>query len=167
MKRNHLLLIVTLSAIALVATAASFTSTSEFKSKSFKPAIIKDYSNLTTGRGVDWMWIRPGFRISSHNIKVRNFKNLGGAGPRVMSELNKLNSEFAGHQDSDRATLVVEAAVYRVVHEGRSGSGVGVELIFRNSKQWQIAKVRHFEEGDPVEAAEDIVDKMEEFADEN
>ena len=155
-------------ALATPLFAQSLADSDEFRNKkSFKSAVIKDYSNMTRGDGVDWSWVRPGQRVRDFNIVIRDFKNVAGAPPRVVAELNKLNSEFTGHQKRDRATLTVETGIYKYVPKGQRGAGIGVELVYRDRRKWQIAKVRHFIKGDPVDAAEDMVDVLEEWTDDH
>ena len=144
-----------------------FTDSAEFASSTFRGKLIRNYTDLTGGYGVNWAWIRPGERVSDYNIKVGNFRDLTGRNASIARILSNLNKEFVGHQDEDRPTLWAEAVLYRVVPKGKDGAGVGVELIFRNARKVQIAKVRHFEPGGPVGAAEDMIDVLEEFCDDN
>ena len=144
-----------------------FTGSAEFASSSFRGMLIKNYTDLTGGYGPNWAWIRSGRRVSNYNIKVGNFRDLTGRNASIAKILSELNDEFTRHQDEDRPTLWVEAVLYRVVPQGKSNPGGGVELIFRDGKKVQIAKVRHFEAGEPRDAADDMIDVLEEFCDEN
>jgi len=149
--------------------------------KEYGKGIIKDYSNMNESEDIEWLWVAPKVQLSTYRFKIQPVENLTVITDSDMEEafnegLPKALKR-AGSKDEGAPTLRVESAIYWAERANRgkrwipyagghlAQAGVGVELVFKNSKDEIVAKVRHSgRQGDKLEeAAEELVDDLAGF----
>jgi hypothetical protein len=153
--------------------------------KEYGRGIIKDYSDMNSGDGVEWLWQRPGLRLSEHRFELKTFENLTAVTDADMEETFRKGIprtlEGAGSKDSTAPLLLVEGAIYWAQRANKSKrfipiagghlaqAGVGIELVIRDDKGDIVCKIRHSgREGSQLKnAAEELIDEISRFVGEN
>ena len=159
-----------------------FVDTDDYKKGDYDKGIIKDYSDMVEGDGVEWVWVAPGIHLDDYRIKVGSFKNMSEVSSHRIADTleEKLNDRFERTKGS-KGTLTTENAIYwaEKSNEGKSwipfaGShlaqaGVGVEMIFRDSNGKVVAKIRHSarEGSDVTDAAEEVASDIGKYISDN
>lgn len=147
--------------------------------KEYGKGIIKDYSDMNESEDIEWLWVAPKVQLSTYQFKLKPVENLTDLSDSDMEEtINEgLPKVLKRVGSKDGPTLQVESAVYWAQRANRSKmwipvvgghvaqAGVGVELVFKNSKNEIVAKIRHSgREGDKLEdAAQELVDDIAKF----
>ena len=139
---------------------------SSFKS-GFRKGIIRDYSDMWSRGGLDWVSIAKGVELSNYRIKVSPFRNMTQfKDDAMMNYLNVVLQEelddIAGSDD----TLTTENALFWA--QERPKFAVGIEMIFRDASGRVVAKIRHTHDEDSLEdAAQEMVDYIVEFVEDH
>jgi hypothetical protein len=133
--------------------------------------VIPDYEVLTKGNGVNWVWTAPGFRFASHKYRIGAFRNVTAydspqlhttLGFPLQEQIDSVTEEAKGE------TLTTENAIVWTETSRGKKRGVGVEMVFRDSSGKIVAMLRHIErESSPEAAAEEVVEALVEFVEEN
>jgi len=150
--------------------------------KEYGRGIIKDYSDMNEADGIEWLWLRPGVRLSDHRFELEKVGNLTSVEDADMEEVfaRSLPKALtrAGSKDSAAPLLRVEGAIYWAQRANRSKrwipyagahlaqAGVGIELVISDGKGDIVCKIRHSgREGDQLKnAAEELIDDVSRFA---
>lgn len=143
--------------------------------------IIKDYSDMKETDEIEWLWLRPGVRLSEHRFEVKSFENLTALADADLDEVFEKNFpktlDRAASKDSAAPLLRVEGAIFWAQRANRAKwwipyagahlaqAGVGIELVLTDAKGEIVCKIRHSgREGDQLEnAAEELVDDVAQF----
>lgn len=159
-----------------------FVDSESYKEKDeFRSAIIEDYDDLVAGEDIEWLWVKDGVKLADYKFKLDGkFVNKSEINDKgMMSTFNENFDEIVNsrNEKASKGTVSVEGGVYWAERMSRgkmwipyagghlAQAGVGVELIFKNSKGEVIAMVRHSgRQGDkPEEAAEELLDDLANF----
>lgn len=150
----------------------------EYKEGEFVKGIIEDYTDMVEGDGIEWIWVEPGVKLRDYKIKIGEFKNMSEVTNKDMIETLEdgfdESFERLGKKGGREGSLTTENAVYwaeRAQSAKRwipyagghlAQSGVGIEMVFRDSSGKIIAKIRHSgRQGEKLEeAAEELVDDV-------
>lgn len=181
----HRAIIVAAMILAALALPVNGAGVDQENLKEYGHGIIKDYSDMREGDGVEWIWLRDGLRLSEHRFAVTAFKNLTAVSDADMEEefaktLPK-TLDGAGSKDSAAPLLRVEGAIYWAQRANRSKrwipyagghlaqAGVGMELVITNEAGEIVCKIRHSgREGDQLKsAAEELIDDVTRFVADN
>lgn len=153
--------------------------------KEYGRGIIKDYSDMNEGDGVEWLWQRPGVRLSEHRFELKTFETLTAVSDVDMEETCRKaiprTLENAGSKDSTAPLLYVEGAIYWAQRANKSKrfipyagghlaqAGVGIELVILDEKGDVVCKIRHSgREGSQLkDAAAELIDDIARFIAEN
>ncbi|HVT05076.1 MAG TPA: hypothetical protein VHL58_17060 [Thermoanaerobaculia bacterium] len=154
----------------------------DYRDKDFvKSGVISDYSDMTKGDGVEWMWVDSSVRLSDYKIVLDgNIKNVSEVNSRSLTK--DLTSDFErsySDRTSGKGTLKAQTAIYwaEKANEGKSWipyagghlaqAGVGVEIAFVDGKGRTVAKLRHSaREGSSLDdASQEAVDDVLKFID--
>lgn len=65
----------TLMMYGVVNAATLLTETSDFKDKDFVKGIIDDYTGMTDGGDIEWVWVDPSVKLSEYKIKIGSVVN--------------------------------------------------------------------------------------------
>ena len=161
-----------------------FVDTDDYKEGDYDKGIIEDYSDLVEGDGVEWVYLAPGVSLNDYTIRIGEIKNVSDITNRSM--LEAAEDTFAAAlrrkgNDGRKGTLTAETAVYWaerasagkrwIPYAGAhlAQSGVGIEMILRDSSGKIVAKIRHSgRQGDDLEdAAEEVADEIVDFISDN
>jgi hypothetical protein len=143
--------------------------------------IIKDYSDMKEGGGIEWVWVAPGVHLNSYRFKVAPVENLTAVTDAEMEEVFNTGLpktlQRVGAKSDDAPQLHVDVAIYWAQRASASKrwipyaghhlaqAGAGVEMVFKNDKGDIVAKIRHSgREGEQLKsAAEELVDDITKF----
>jgi hypothetical protein len=173
-------IVIAIATVALTMSAYP-AGVNEDNLKEYGRGIIKDYSDMKESDEIEWLWLRPGVRLSEHRFKLKKFENLTAVADSDMEEvfdktLPKI-LDRAGSKDSAAPLLRVEGAIYWAQRASRSKrwipyagghlaqAGVGIELVITDDKGAIVCKIRHSgREGDELKnAAEELTDDVSKF----
>lgn len=151
----------------------------EYKDEDFEKGCIEDYTDMTEGDGVEWVYVAPGVKLKDYGVEVSGWKNKSEVGAKSMLKAVEENwDEMASDRlGGSKGTLQGTGCVYWAERssEGKrwipyagghlAQAGVGLELTLTNSKGDIIAKIRHSgRQGSQIEeAVEEVVDDMVAF----
>jgi hypothetical protein len=159
-----------------------FVDSDEYKKGEYDKGIIKDYSDMIEGDGVEWAWVAKGVHLGDYKVKVGSFKNMSDVSShRIADTLEESLERSFDHNKGTRGTLTTENAIYWAEKESEgkrwipyagghlAQAGVGVEMIFRDSSGKTVAKIRHSarEGSDVSSAAEEVADDLSKFVSDN
>ena len=163
---------------AAYAKKGRLVDSDEYKDDDFEKGCIEDYTDMTSGDGVEWTYVVPGVKLKDFTYDVK-WKNKSEVGAKSMMRAVEENwDEMASDRlGGKKGTLTGEGCVYWAERssEGKrwipyagghlAQAGIGLEVIFRDSKGNIVAKVRHSgRQGDQIEhAAEEVIDEMVAF----
>lgn len=143
--------------------------------------IITDYSDMTEGEDIEWLWVRPGATLSSFRYKVDSTDNLtvvvDDSMDKVLSDNLPKVLERAGSRDKKAPVLHVEAAVYWAERANLSKAwipwagghtmqaGVGIEIVAKDAAGNVVVKIRQSgrESMELAAAAQEVVDDIAKF----
>lgn len=187
MPRTRIRSILTITLVFIAATTVfpvfakgpdRFVDSDDYKSGDYDKGIIEDYSPMVEGDDIEWYYVAKGVNLSDYEITVGKFKNISKVSSKRMSEtLEDGLKEVFDRDKGKKGKLTTENAVYWAerASQGKrwipyagghlAQAGVGVEMIFRNSKGEIVALIRHSgREGSDVEyAAEELIDEIADF----
>lgn len=148
--------------------AKPFTGSSEFK-QGFVKGIIPDYSVLSSNGYVQWAWVADGVKLASYHVVVSAFRDLMKASSaevhQYLEQTMQLNLDDVTLRNG--SVLRTSNAVFWLEDGKDKKRGIGIEMIFRDGDGRTVAMLRHTVKGDPAEAAEEAVDAVVEFVEEN
>jgi hypothetical protein len=177
----NLLLIFVVGAVAAEARGSKrLVDTSDYKEGDFVKGVIEDYSDMVEGDDIEWIYVAPGVKLSDYSFKIGKFKNMSDVTNKEMVTTLEEGFDAAFQRlgkKGSKGTLTTENAIYWAERAQRgkrwipyagfhlAQSGVGIEMVFRDSKGKVIAKVRHSgRQGEKLEeAAEELVDDIANF----
>ncbi len=152
----------------------------EYKDKDFHKGIITDYSDMVKGDDVDWVWVKPGEKLSQYKIKVGTLENKSDMRSKSLSDsVKRIFADYFSDYESkgSKGTLTAELCITEVQEysQGKScipftggrlaQAGIGIEMVLRDSRNEIIAKLRHFDRrgSDVRGAAEDVASHMVQY----
>lgn len=175
--------------VFLIATSPAeardrFVDTDDYKEGDYDKGIIEDYSDMVEGDGVEWVYLAPGTKLNDYTIKIGKVGNKSSITNRSMLESAEETFDAALERkgnDGRKGTLNAETAIYWAERPSAgkrwipyagghlAQAGVGIEMIFRDSKGSIVAKVRHSgRQGEQLEyAAEEVADEIVSWISEN
>jgi hypothetical protein len=152
----------------------------EYNDKDFHKGIITDYTDMVKGDDVDWVWVKPGEKLSQYKIKVGTLENKSDMRSKSLSDsVKRIFTDYFSDYESkgSKGTLTAELCITEVQEYsvgkawipftgGRQAqAGMGIEMVLRDSHSEIIAKLRHFDRrGSEVRgAAEDVASHMVQY----
>lgn len=177
---DHARLAVAVLAAAL-ACAPAYAAVDQKHLDQYGKGIIQDYSDMTKGEQLEWVWVAPQVKLSEHRMQLGKVENLTSVVDTEMEETveNDLprTLERAGARDAKAPVLKVDAAIYWANRANTAKAwipfagghlmqaGVGIELVFRDAKGAVVSKVRHSgrEGADLKRAAQELIDEFGQF----
>lgn len=172
--------VVALSLLFLVASAFA-GGVDEDNLKEYGRGIITDYSDMKETDDIEWIWVKPGTKLSAYKFDVQPFENKTTFADEEMEDVfaTKLPKTLTRLAPKDPAapTLKLEGAIYWAQRANRSKwwipyagahlaqAGAGIELVFTNADGEIVCKMRHSgREGDHLEsAAEELMDDVAQY----
>ncbi len=133
----------------------------------FTKGIIRDYSDMWSRGGLDWVALAKGVQLSDYTIRVSKFRNMTRFRDTEMIRYldDVLQEELDDVAEGD-AILTTENAIFWAQEEPEYA--IGIEMIFRDAGGRVVAKVRHVHFEDSLEdAAQEMVDYIVEFVEEH
>lgn len=129
----------------------------------FRKGIIRDYSDMWSRGGLDWVSVARGVRLADHMIKVSKFRNMTEySDDAMMRYLDVVLQTELDEVTESGGALTTENAIFWA--QETPEFGIGIEMIFRDSSGRVVAKVRHVHFEDSLEdAAQEMVDYIVEF----
>lgn len=167
--------------LSLLLVASAFAAVPEDNLKEYGRGIIKDYSDMKETDDIEWIWVKPGTKLSTYKFDVQPFENLTTFADDDMEDVfaTKLPKTLTRLAPKDPAapTLKLEGAIYWAQRANRSKwwipyagahlaqAGAGIELVFTNAEGEIVCKIRHSgREGDHLEsAAEELMDDVAKY----
>jgi serine/threonine-protein kinase len=133
----------------------------------FKKGIIRDYSDMWSRGGLDWVSLARGIQLSDYRIEVSKFRNMTPFDdPAMMRYLDVVMQEELDDIAGSKGTLTTENALFWA--QETPEFAVGIEMIFRDSTGRVVAKIRHVHDEDSLEdAAQEMVDYVVEFVEDH
>jgi hypothetical protein len=143
--------------------------------------IIADYSDMTEGEDIEWLWVKPGVKLGDYRYQVDSTDNLTVIVDDTMDKVVEDNLpkvlERAGSHDRKAPLLHVAVAVYWAERANISKAwipwagghqmqaGVGIELVAKDAEGNVVAKIRQSgREGMELAlAAQEVVDDIAKF----
>lgn len=177
--------VLTVLCAVLAATPASaerFTDSDEAKEAEYKQnCVITDYGDMTSGDGVNWVWIAPGTKLGgAGNVEIATVKNISDVTDAALA--GNVESNFKQALERTGKTIApgglkIESCVYWVerANTGKmfipfagghlAQAGVGIELIVVDASGATVAKIRHDGRSgnSPSDAAAAVVDDIANF----
>lgn len=152
----------------------------EYKDKDFHKGIIADYSDMVKGDDVDWVWVKPGEKLSQYKIKVGTLENKSDMRSKSLSDsVKRIFADYFSDYESkgSKGTLTAELCITEVQEYSQARAyipftggrlaqaGIGIEMVLRDSRNEIIAKLRHFDRrgSDVRGAAEDVATHMVQY----
>ena len=152
----------------------------EYKDKDFHKGIITDYSDMVKGDDVNWVWVKPGEKLSQYKLKVGTLENKSDMHSKSLSDSVKgIFADYFSDYESkgSKGTLTAELCITEVQEYSQARAyipftggrmaqaGMGIEMVLRDSRNEIIAKLRHFDRrGSEVRgAAEDVASHMMQY----
>ncbi|MBI1921144.1 MAG: hypothetical protein HYS23_08700 [Geobacter sp.] len=173
-----------LASLAMLAPRPSFSAdllieSGEYKDKDFVKGVISDYSGMTKGGAIEWLWVDPSVKLAAYKIKIGSFENVSEIKKKSMTEeVRKIFEDTFGEVGSgEKGTLTARCAIYEAERANlnkawipfvglhKAQAGIGVEMEFLNDKGKVVAKFRHSaREGANVEeAAEEVAGDIRKY----
>jgi len=164
-----------LPSLVLSKSADRLVDDDEYKDKDFHRGIITDYGDMVKGDEVNWIWVKPGEKLSDYKVKVGSIENKSDVRSRVFMESVKSSFEdYFGSLKGSQGTLTADLCVTEVQEfsPGKAWipfagghqmqAGVGIEAVLRDQNNTVVAKMRDFERrgSDIKEAAEEVAQHM-------
>jgi hypothetical protein len=172
---------VLLMPLAGYAGTDKFVDSDDYKDKEFKKCIISDYTHLTEGDDVNWVWVADGVKTSQYKLSMGNVQNV--ASNKRTSDTDAVKTEFTNViNDTDskdkNEKVTADICIFEVqkfsygkvwipfVGGHQAQAGVGVEVVLKDKNKNTVAEFRHFTregartEEAAQEAAEDIVNYL-------
>lgn len=176
------------SFVALLTTLVIFTSlanaddkfvdSDDYKKSGFQKCFIGDYSLLTEGDDVDWIWIEKGANLSKHKIVLSSVTS-------TIKEVNKsdenilkttLREEIEDMDAHSGSPLTMSICIYHFkdatstpyVGHYLAQAELGIEAIIKD-KNRTIAIVRHYkkDERSKKDVSEELAEDIIEFIEDN
>ena len=154
-----------------------FVDSNEYKDKDFKKCNISDYSDMSEGDDINWLWTEPGIKLSQYKLAVGNVENKSDM--RNKSMVGSVKSTFKNAFDDlqingDSGTLTADICIYDAqnfnagkawipfVGGNQMQAGIGVEMVLHDKNNRTVAKFRHFaREGTQIDnATQELVDDL-------
>jgi hypothetical protein len=174
------------SFVALLTTLVIFTSlanaddkfvdSDDYKKSGFQKCFISDYSLLTEGDDVDWIWIEKGANLSKHKIVLSSVtsqaRGVSGSDKNILK--SALREEIEDMDAHSGSPLTMDVCIYHFkdatstpyVGHYLAQAELGIEAIIKD-KDKTVAIIRHYKkderskEGVSGELAEDIIEFIE------
>lgn len=174
------------AASVLAATTASaadrFQDSDEAKDSTYKQGcVITDYADMTSGDGVNWVWIAPGTTLGGPGkIEIAPVKNISDVTDAALAGNVEANFKQAFERVGKTVApggLKVVSCVYWVerANTGKmfipfagghlAQAGIGIELVVQDPSGVTVAKIRHDGRSGsaPSDAAAAVVDDVANF----
>ncbi|HUL00482.1 MAG TPA: hypothetical protein VLX29_06450 [Nitrospirota bacterium] len=160
---------------ALPRSADRLVDDDEYKDKDFHRGIISDYTDMVKGNDVNWIWIKPGERLSDYKVKVGSMENKSDMRSRAFADsVKSIFEDYFAATKGTKGTLTADLCITEVQEfsPGKAWipfagghqmqAGVGMEAVLRDQNNNIVAKIRDFERrgSDLKEAAEDVASHM-------
>lgn len=166
--------------------ADRFQDSDEAKDPAYKQGcVITDYSDMTSGDGVNWVWIAPGTKLGgAGKVEIATVKNISDVTDAALAGNVEANFKQAFERVGKTVGpggLKVVSCVYWVdrANTGKmfipfagghlAQAGVGIELIVQDPSGATVAKIRHDGRSGsaPSDAAAAVVDDVVNFSRDN
>ncbi len=183
---KNILAVLAFAALALFAVTAQADDTIQESLQEDGKGIIQDYSNMHAGDDLEWLWIKPGVKLSDYRYKVTSVENLtlhvdDDLEDVLENTLGKQLNRAGARGDKSAPLLNVAVGLYWTERANVSKAwipfagghlaqaGVGVELVFTDSKGNVVAKIRHSarEGRELADAGREISDDIAEYVNEH
>ncbi len=176
------------SFVALLTTLVIFTSlanaddkfvdSDDYKKSGFQKCFIGDYSLLTEGDDVDWMWVEKGANLSKHKIVLSTItSNIGEVSGSDKNVLRIALQDEIDDMDAQNGTpLTINVCIYHFkdatstpyVGHYLAQAELGIEVIIKD-KNKIVAMVRHYKKDgrSKEDVSEDLAEDIIEFIEDN
>jgi len=163
--------------------AERFPDSDEAKEPAYKTGcVITDYADMTSGDGVNWVWIAPGTKLGgAGNVQVATVKNISDVTDAALAGNVESNFKQALERTGKTVApggLEIVSCIYWVerANTGKmfipfagghlAQAGVGIELIVKDPSGATVAKIRHDGRSGsaPSDAAAAVVDDIANYA---
>jgi len=165
------------------AAAEQFSDSDEAKEPQYKTGcVITDYADMTSGDGVNWVWIAPGTKLGgAGNVEIAPVKNISDVTDAALAGNVESNFKQALERVGKIAGpggLKITSCIYWVerANTGKmfipfagghlAQAGIGIELIVVDASGATVAKIRHDGRSGsaPSDASAAVVDDVANFA---
>jgi len=181
--RRVALVLAALLALAAPAAAERFADSDEAKEAQYKTGcVITDYADMTTGDGVNWVWIAPGSKLGGPGkVEIATVKNISDVTDAALA--GTVESDFKQAFARVGKTVApggvkITSCIYWVERANTAKmfipfagghlaqAGIGIELIVVDPSGKTIAKIRHDGRSGtaPSDAAGAVVDDIANFS---
>jgi len=169
--------------VARPAAAEKFSDSDEAKEGQYKTGcVITDYADMTTGDGVNWVWIAPDAKLGGPgNVEIVSVKNISDVTDAALAGNVESNFKQAFTRVGKTVApggLKITSCIYWVERANTAKmfipfagghlaqAGIGIELIVVDASGRTVAKIRHDGRSGaaPSDAAGAVVDDIANFS---